>query len=250
MEKEARQNGIPPVFFVRLIWRESAFRPNVVSHKGAQGIAQFMPATARERGLEDAFDPVSAISHAARLLADHMRAFGNFGLAAAAYNAGPERVRGWLEGRRTLPAETPDYVRLITGHTAEVWKEARALPLESSEPTSAALQESCRRRAPALVHAALPAKRSAPPSTPKTWGVQLASGFSQAKVAGVFSAIQTRHAKLLADTEPLFVPERNLSRGDRTIITVLVGAKSREEALKLCERLRAHGTVCTIEKIS
>jgi hypothetical protein len=247
MEKEARLNGISPAFFVRLIWRESAFRPNVVSPKGAQGIAQFMPATARERGLEDAFDPALAISHSARLLADHVKVFGNFGLAAAAYNAGPERVRGWLEGTRTLPAETRAYVHFITGHAADRWKVAGAVPAGADEPTSASLQQSCRNRAPARVHVALPARQPAPRGG-SPWGVQLATNFSQTKVAGVFDGLKQRYATVLADAEPMFVADRNLSRGRRPMVALRVGAETREAALKLCQRLRAQGGVCTVEK--
>jgi hypothetical protein len=249
MEKEAEANGISAAFFVRLIWRESAFRPNTVSHKGAQGIAQFMPATAKERGLEDPFDPVSAISHSARLLADHIKTFGNFGLAAAAYNAGPERVRGWLDGRRTLPAETRNYVRFITGHAADRWKEAGDAPAELATLTSEELQEACRKRAPALIHAALPSgARSKPQQSPPPWGVQLASDFSQAKVAGMFNVLKQRHAKVLAEAEPLFMRGRNLSRGRRAMVTLRIGAANQPEALKLCERLRADGGTCTVHR--
>ncbi len=248
MEKEAELNDIPAALFVRLIWRESGFRPNVVSHKGAQGIAQFMPATASERGLEDPFDPVSSISHSARLLADHKREFGNFGLAAAAYNAGPERVRGWLEGTRTLPAETRAYVQFITGHPADSWKDAGAAPAEPAILSSADLQESCKKRAPARVHVALSGKAAKPQGKPRPWGVQLAADFSQAKVAGRFGAIRQRHAKLLADAEPMFVPDRNLSRGRKSMIALRIGAESRGDALKLCERLRADGGICTVQK--
>lgn len=249
MEKEAEANGISAAFFVRLIWRESAFRPNTVSHKGAQGIAQFMPGTAKERGLEDPFDPVSAISHSARLLADHKKAFGNFGLAAAAYNAGPERVRGWLDGRRTLPAETRAYVHFITGHAADRWKEAEDAPAELAALTSQQLQEACMKRAPALVHVALPAAaRSKLQDTPPPWGVQLATDFSQAKVAGMFNVLKQRHAKVLAETEPLFMRERNLSRGRRAMVALRIGAASQPDALKLCERLRADGGICTVHK--
>jgi len=248
MEKEARENGIPPVFFVRLIWRESAFRPTVVSHKGAQGIAQFMPLTAKERGLDDPFDPVSAITHSARLLADHKKAFGNFGLAAAAYNAGPERVRGWLEGERTLPAETRAYVQFITGHPADSWKEAGAVPAEPAALTSEQLQESCRQRTPAIVHVALPAKSPGKADNPPPWGVQLATDFSRCNVACMFSALKQRHARLLANAAPLYVSERNLSRGRRSMIALRVGAETREDALKLCQRLRADGGICTVQK--
>ncbi|MGD9069487.1 MAG: lytic transglycosylase domain-containing protein, partial [Methyloceanibacter sp.] len=123
MQQQAKLRGLPPMPFVRLIWRESHFNPKAVSPKGAQGIAQFMPATAARRGLDDPFEPISAIKHSASLLSDLNEEFGNFGLAAAAYNAGEERVHGWLAGRWTLPRETRNYVRFITGRIAEDWKE-------------------------------------------------------------------------------------------------------------------------------
>src|SRR5262249_1990401 len=88
---------------------------------GALGIAQFMPATARLRGLADPFDPDQAIPKSAELLRDLIQRFGNAGLAAAAYNAGPHRVDAWLAGPRTLPRQTQAYVRIVTGRTAEEW---------------------------------------------------------------------------------------------------------------------------------
>src|SRR5262245_17580460 len=57
IESSAAAQKLPVPFLTRLIWRESSFRAGVVSPKGAQGIAQFMPATAAERGLADPFDP-------------------------------------------------------------------------------------------------------------------------------------------------------------------------------------------------
>ena len=122
MQQQAEARGLPPMPFVRLIWKESRFNPQAVSPKGAQGIAQFMPGTAEERGLNDPFEPKSAIVHSASLLADLRREFGNFGLAAAAYNAGAERVRAWLAGSSKLPYETQNYVEFITGRAAEEWK--------------------------------------------------------------------------------------------------------------------------------
>ena len=87
----AAENDLPIDFFTRLIWQESRFDPAAVSRAGAQGVAQFMPATASWRGLADPFDPVEAIAKSAKLLRDLRREFGNLGLAAAAYNAGPGR---------------------------------------------------------------------------------------------------------------------------------------------------------------
>src|SRR5438094_5761748 len=108
-------------FFTRVIWQESRFKTDAVSPAGAQGVAQFMPATARLRHLENPFDPLEAIAKSAALLSDLRREFGNLGLAAAAYNAGSGRVRDWLAGRRSLPGETRAYVRLVTGRSVEEW---------------------------------------------------------------------------------------------------------------------------------
>jgi hypothetical protein len=127
LESVARANALPLDFFVRLIWRESAFRPDVVGPvtrdgKRAQGIAQFMPATAVERGLFDPFNANEALEKSGALLTELRSEFGNVGLAAAAYNAGPQRVRDFLTGSRDLPVETRNYVLAITGRAVEDWK--------------------------------------------------------------------------------------------------------------------------------
>jgi hypothetical protein len=72
--------------------QESGFDPNARSGAGAQGIAQFMPATARAVGLANPFDPDQAIPAQAKLMAAHLRQFGSVPLALAAYNAGPGAV--------------------------------------------------------------------------------------------------------------------------------------------------------------
>ncbi len=117
-ESEAHAQKLDPSFFVRLLWRESLFDPNVVSYKGAQGIAQFMPGTAQRRALKDPFDPVEAVKASAAYLADLKTQFGNLGLAASAYNAGEQRVSDWLAGKGGLPEETRDYVGLHYGPCA------------------------------------------------------------------------------------------------------------------------------------
>jgi soluble lytic murein transglycosylase-like protein len=93
-------------FFARVIWQESRFNAFAVSNKGAQGIAQFMPQTAGARGLADPFDPIQALHHSAGYLHELLTQFGNLGLAAAGYNAGPGRVSAWLAGKKGLPDET------------------------------------------------------------------------------------------------------------------------------------------------
>ena len=123
IEHTATVNGLPVEFLLRLLRQESGLNYQAVSRAGAQGIAQFMPGTAGERGLADPFNPYEAILKSAELLREHRAQFGSLGLAAAAYNAGPQRVRAWVSGRSVLPKETRDYVAKITGRSADEWRQ-------------------------------------------------------------------------------------------------------------------------------
>lgn len=127
VEDAARVNRLPVAVLTRLIWYESGFQIGAISRVGAQGVAQFMPATATERGLQNPFDPQQAISHAAYFLADLDHRFGNIGLAVAAYNAGPNRVANWLNNNEILPRETGVFVLAVTGHSAEEWSTPGSL---------------------------------------------------------------------------------------------------------------------------
>jgi hypothetical protein len=122
----ARTHDVPVGFFSNLIWQESRFDSGSVSRAGAQGVAQFMPATAAQFGLKNPFDPFEALPASARFLRQLSEQFGNFGLAAAAYNAGPGRVLKWLANRGGLPRETQAYVRIITGRPVEDWRKNEA----------------------------------------------------------------------------------------------------------------------------
>lgn len=134
----AEASGIPVPFFARLIWQESRFKSEEVSHAGAQGVAQFMPGTAAEVGLDDPFDPMKALPASAKFLRKLRDDFGNLGLAAAAYNAGPGRIQKWLARESELPRETRDYVRIITGTKAEDWIErSEALAIRIDLPREA-----------------------------------------------------------------------------------------------------------------
>jgi soluble lytic murein transglycosylase-like protein len=117
----AYSNNLPAPFFIRLLYQESEFHPGAVSPAGAEGVAQFMPETTADRRLDNPYDPLQAIKASASLLRDLARRFGNLGLAAAAYNAGPRRIEAWLAKKGKLPQETKDYVKTITGRPAENW---------------------------------------------------------------------------------------------------------------------------------
>src|SRR6202790_987708 len=111
IEAAAKAQELPLEFFARVIWQESRFQSDAVgpvtrNGERAQGIAQFMPGTASERRLLDPFDPVQALPKSAEFLSELRSQFGNLGLAAAAYNAGPRRGQEWLpRGRPGAPGE-------------------------------------------------------------------------------------------------------------------------------------------------
>ena len=127
IKSAAQVNALPLDFFVRLIWQESRFHPDEIgpltrSGQRALGIAQFMPGTAMERQLFEPFNPAAALPKSGEFLAELRNEFGNLGLAAAAYNAGPQRLRDYLAGlSHDLPLETRNYVLAITGRPVEDW---------------------------------------------------------------------------------------------------------------------------------
>jgi len=141
LAKAAQHNDLPISFFIRLLFQESAFQPGVVSSAGAEGIAQFMPETSQSEGLANPFDPLEAIPASARLLKKLFSQFGNLGLAAAAYNAGPKRIQDWLAKKGHLPGETQGYVKTITGRPAETWRVASAGGTALTVPHNAPCQE-------------------------------------------------------------------------------------------------------------
>lgn len=119
-----RQHGIPAGMLHRLIKTESNFRTDIITGRkaspvGALGIAQFMPATAKEWGV-NVYDPLSGIQGAAKYLAWLKRSLGDWTQAVAAYNHGIGNVKkkaatyggNW---QAYLPTETKNYLSRILG---------------------------------------------------------------------------------------------------------------------------------------
>lgn len=219
IERAAAANGLPSGFLARLLWVESRFHEEAMSPAGALGIAQFMPQTAARRGLADPWDPLKAIAEAARLLAELKARFGNLGLAAAAYNAGAERVAAWLRGGTELARETQLYVLDITGRRVDEWA---LLPSSASGAYDTALSGfDC-------VNAGgrdLP--REVRRSREQPW--------------------QSRLALRLASAIDLF--NASTAKGDRPGAGPISGepySETRRTANSLCETLRASGAACEV----
>ncbi|WP_424986246.1 lytic transglycosylase domain-containing protein [Microbulbifer sp. S227A] len=108
----ARRHNVPEELFARLVQQESGWNPDARSHKGALGLAQLMPATARALGVNPK-DPYENLDGGARYLARQFREFGSWRLALAAYNAGPQAVK--KHGGVPPYKETKNYVKVIWG---------------------------------------------------------------------------------------------------------------------------------------
>ncbi len=111
--KAAQRWNVSAALLAAQLYAESGFNPYAVSPAGAQGIAQFMPGTARSLGLDDPFDAASAIDAQGHLMRDLLRQLGSVPLALAAYNAGP----GAVSACGCVPPypETQAYVDRILG---------------------------------------------------------------------------------------------------------------------------------------
>lgn len=108
----ARRHGVPEDLFLRLVHQESRWNAGAVSHKGALGLAQLMPGTARYLGV-DPRDPQQNLEGGARYLRLQYDTFGSWPLALAAYNAGPNAVQRY--GGIPPYSETQSYVKVIWG---------------------------------------------------------------------------------------------------------------------------------------
>jgi hypothetical protein len=238
VESAAHSTGLPVDLLTRLIWTESRFQPSVTSSAGAQGVAQFMPETAAERGLIDPYDPEQAIPQAARLLVDFEQQFGNIGLATAAYNAGPARVAGWLAQTGSLPYETQIYVVALTGRTAEDWAAAGRQTRAGGDNPQSCIE----------VTAALRAEERAdePPIAP--WGVQLAGNFSKAIALASFERARQRYSSIVGAFQAMVIGATVRSRGTRRFYRVLIPASSRSEAEKVCQTILAAGGACVVQR--
>jgi hypothetical protein len=251
IESAAKAEDLPLEFFARVIWQESRFQADAmgpVTRNGqrAQGIAQFMPGTASERRLLDPFDPVQALPKSAEFLNELRRQFGNLGLAAAAYNAGPRRVQEWLAGSGGLPQETRHYVAVITGSTVDDWAAAgKNGKMPDRSPTS-----SCRELMALLKRAPNPfvteLEQRVKLGEARAWGVQLAAGFSRDKALAMYSRAIKRLSAVIGDQDPSLLSSVMRNRGSRTFYQVRIGADTRPAADDLCNRIRRAGGACFV----
>jgi hypothetical protein len=241
LEQSAAENALPVEFFARVIWQESRFDAGAVSPKGAEGIAQFMPSTASWHGLADPFNPIEALRHSAAYLRELVDQFGNLGLAAAAYNAGPGRVSAWLATHRALPAETRNYVALVTGWTADEW--ASSSPPQKAETTIPQVVP-CTRLAN-LILAPKQERQRIAAYIPR-WGIQLAAHLSESTAWAIYRERMKRFASLIGDREPIVLHKAIPGMGSAKRYIIAIADDDRVSLDKLCRKLVASDVSCDV----
>jgi Transglycosylase SLT domain/SPOR domain len=254
IESAARASSLPLEFFARVIWQESRFQSNAVgpvtrNGERAQGIAQFMPSTANERGLLDPFNPVQALPKSAEFLSELRDQFGNLGLAAAAYNAGPKRVRDWLAGSGYMPQETRNYVFAITRSSVDDWAAAG----RDGKMPEQARTSNCRDLVALLTQAPNPfvtqLERRVTFAAAKRWGVQIAAGFSRDNALVMYARVMKDLSVVIRyQDDPSLQPLLFRSPGSSSFYQVRIGTDARREADRLCSGIRRAGGACLVKR--
>lgn len=244
IERNAARNGLDPNFLARLLWKESRFEPSAVSPAGAQGIAQFIPSTAKLYDLDDPFNPAQAIARSAWYLSGLRDYFGNIGIAAVAYNGGETRASRFMGGGTVLPYETQDYVQAITGFNAWRWRDdppgddELKLTLDPDLPFRAACEKLAGNRS---------LREFTTPPRPAPWGVIVASHPQRGAALKRVAQLNRKLAPLLGQKKVTYL-RRPLRPGTKPVYTAQVGFNSESSARKLCVRMRALSIGCIVLK--
>lgn len=238
----ADRHGLNRDFFARLIWQESRLDPNALSHADARGIAQFIPSTARLRGLKDPFNPADALEHSAQYLAEMTRRYGNEGMAAIGYNGGERRAEKFLDGGG-LAIETINYVPIVTGLTAGEWRDTppkthdfRLSKTDDFHTACTAMAQN-RRLTPVKIIPLL-----------NPWGVQMAFGKTGDEARAAFKRQTAQCRGTVAKEKPDFIPVKHRAAGKKGFVMARIGRNTRYEADKLCSNIRAGGCICAVYK--
>ena len=242
IEEAAAENALSVEFFARVIWQESRFNARAISPKGASGIAQFMPQTASWHGLADPFNPVEALHHSASYLRELRDRFGNLGLAAAAYNAGPGRVSAWLTSHRQLPGETRRYVAAVTGRTADEWSSPSS-PKDAEVSIPKAIP--CTRLANLILSPKQEEAHHIEAHIPR-WGIWVAAHLTESKAWAMYRDRQKWLAPVIGSRSPVVLHRQLPGMGMAQRYIIAIADDNRAPLDSFCTKLIAAAFPCDV----
>lgn len=243
IEGEARTHQVDPYFFTRLIWQESRFDPNALSHANAMGIAQFIASTAALRGLTNPYNPAEALEHSAQYLAELRDKFGGYGGAAIAYNGGETRAENWFAKTGSLPTETRNYVAIITGLSAEAWRDTPPKTLDLSFKGKPTFGEAC--LALAKDRRLTPFKTPAAQPPPKPWAVQLLVASTRSAARSRVGAQRAQCKAVRGGMKVVYTKVKTRIK-NRSYTAAQLRYQTRNSAVKMCSRLSRAGCNCRV----
>lgn len=236
IEATATEAGLDTGFFARLIWQESLFDAYAVSPAGALGIAQFIPSTAKLRGLKDPFNPAAALQASAQYLAYLRDTYGSLGMAAIAYNGGEQRAANFRARRGGLMPETRAYVHIITGLSADAWRDsppaALDLALDNNKPFLTACLE-------------MAANRATGKGKSLGWMMIYAADANRAVTERRASQTLGKFAAIIGEGGPDLRKTRLPGRPQSFFVATVLH-QSESAARKQCDRLRRAGGGCMV----
>jgi Transglycosylase SLT domain len=191
--------------------------------------------------LLDPLNPVEALPKAAEFLKDLRDQFGNLGLAAAAYNAGPGRVKAWMTGASSMPAETRNYVWAITGNSVDEWAKGGDVKAKTESGISCETLMAKLKQPPTTFLAALQQRVVAGAIQP--WGAILGAHRSRPEILDRYASLQQRFSAVLAGRDPILLEQ---GRGALPRYQVRVGADSRAAANDICKKIHSSGGDCVV----
>lgn len=213
-EQQARRFGVDPHLVHAVILAESAYNPKALSHKGAMGLMQLIPGTARRYRVRDAWDPAQNISGGTRYLRDLIVQFGDLELVLAAYNAGENAVVRY--GNNIPPyAETQVYVGRAMEYLAR---------LQNGTPVSKL-------------------RRSGVAGRPRLsgWGIVFGSTFERAEAQRLIKERRAALKPVLRSGRAAIVKAHPQS--GRNYTAVISGLDS-DKAASACQHLRSQNAYC------
>ncbi|MGR3492212.1 MAG: lytic transglycosylase domain-containing protein [Shimia sp.] len=246
IRNQSRVHGLDEGFFARLIWHESRFDPNALSHADAMGIAQFIGSTAKLRGLENPYNPAEALEHSAEYLGEMQRKYGNPGLAAVGYNGGEGRAQGLIAGTGGLATETVNYVQIITGLTAETWRDQAPETHDFRLAKDRTFMRACLQMAASRKLSPMRVKPVEPAI--KKWGVQVAYGNSPAQARAAYTRRVQSCSSAVAGETPDYVFVKHRASLKKGYYMARIGRNTRRAAADLCQRIRRAGCLCQTYK--